>query len=229
MTLWDDVFTRRAWGRWPAEEVVRAVSRLSAAVGRPLVVLEVGCGPGPQLWYLEHEGHCAVGLDRSLVALVCARHRLRQEGCACRVTVGDAGTLPFRDGAFDLVLDVEAFSHNHEDVSTRLWVESARVLRRSGHLLSIGFTANTSGIATGTPVGARSVIDLTDGPLVGYGTVSLINEPGVHLLATAAGLEVIEVQFRSRTVGPDRWSVEEQVTLARVAPSTAEGTNANPA
>jgi SAM-dependent methyltransferase len=218
VTLWDGVFRSGHWARWPAEEVVRSVSRLAAAIGRPLDVLEVGCGPGAQLWYLEHEGHHAVGLDISAIGLTHARSRLSEEGCARRLVRADAAWLPFRSGVFDLVLDVEAFAHNHEDLAPRLWTEAARVLRPGGHLLSFGFTAATTGRTTGSDTGIRTVTGITVGPLAGYGEVSLVDKGVVQALAKGSGLKVVDAQLRSRTTGPEHWYVEEQVTLAQLVP-----------
>ncbi len=216
--LWDDVFRVRQWARWPAEEVVRAVSRLAAAIGRPLSVLELGCGTGAQLWYLEHEGHDAVGLDLSAVGLVHAQSRMAEEGCATRLARADAARIPFRSGIFDLVLDVEAFAHNHEDRGSQLWAEAARVLRPAGHLLSFGFTTATTGRTTGVDIGTRTTTGITAGPLADYGEVSFVDDAVVHVLARGAGMRVVDVQLRSRTTGPEHWYIEEQVTLARLEP-----------
>jgi SAM-dependent methyltransferase len=210
--VWDGIFRSRSWGRWPAEEVVRAVARW----GRPgLHVLEVGCAAGAQLWYLDHEGHRPVGLDTSPAALDQARVRLTEEGAEVPLVRGDACELPFATASFDLVLDVETFAHVGSDVAQRTaWSEAARVLRPEGRLVSIGFTATTAGADGGRPVDDRTRTDLTAGPLAGVGPVTFIGIETARELCAAAGLELLEHQARRRTVGPDHDCVDEIVVVA---------------
>jgi SAM-dependent methyltransferase len=208
MTVWDSVFAARPWGRWPAEEVVRAVARLRRA---GLDVLELGCGPGAQLWYLEHEGHRATGLDLSREALRLARARLADEALVARLVNGDVLALPLRARAFDVVVDVEALSCL-DDVEVRTaWIEAARVLRPGGTFVSLAFTPRTHG----APADARTVAAAPDGPLAGLGRISFLTEGAARDHASAAGLELVDVQLRSRTAGPDHHLVEELVVTAR--------------
>lgn len=215
MNVWDGIFAARPWGRWPAEEVVRAVARLSSGGTRPLRVLEVGCGPGAQLWYLGHEGHTAVGIDLSEVGIGKARERLRGEGQAPRLAVGNALALPVASASFDLVIDVEAFSCLHEDDTVTAWREAARVARPGGHLVSIAFTPDTHGATQGRSLGTRTVTDVPDGPIGDLGVVSFLDEPTAREVAGAAGLELVDVQLRARTAGCARQRVEELVLVAR--------------
>jgi SAM-dependent methyltransferase len=210
--VWDRIFRERAWGRWPAEEVVRAVARLGRS---GLRVLEVGCGAGAQLWYLAHEGHRPVGLDFAPAALDQARDRLAAEDVRVPLVRGDARRLPYAAGSFDLVLDVEAWSCLPADGATSAWREAARVLAPEGRLVSIGFTAATSGTDSGTRVDGHTVLDLREGPLADLGTISLLDEARVRMLAETTGLAVEDLQTRSRTVGPTHDRIDELVVVAR--------------
>ena len=57
--------------------------------------LELGCGPGAQLWYLERTGYLAVGCDISAIGLRQAAGRLREEGQPPRLALADCSSLPF--------------------------------------------------------------------------------------------------------------------------------------
>jgi ubiquinone/menaquinone biosynthesis C-methylase UbiE len=209
--VWDRIFRSRSWGRWPAEEVVRAV----AGIGRPgLRVLEVGCGAGAQLWYLAHEGHAPVGLDFAPAALDQAQERLATAGAKVPLLRGDARRLPFASAGFDLVLDVEAWSCLTAADAELAWREATRVLEPGGRLVSIGFTARTAGSDSGTTVDAHTVRDLTRGPLADLGTICFLDDARAETLATATGLRLDDVQVRTRTVGPDHELIEELVVVA---------------
>ena len=85
--------------------------------------LDVGCGNGASTFYLQELIPSVWAVDRSEPML--AHHPLRSAG---RVAAADALRLPFRDGAFDLVLGWEVLHHLPDP---RLAVaEMARVSRR---------------------------------------------------------------------------------------------------
>jgi malonyl-CoA O-methyltransferase len=85
------------------QHVVARAALLAAAEARsPRRVLDVGSGTGTLLQLLSQRLHRVptVGLDLSHAMVRTARTRVRQ----ARFLTGDAEALPFRDGAFDLVV-----------------------------------------------------------------------------------------------------------------------------
>ena len=68
---WNEVYGSRGWGKYPPEELVRFAARTfpEAELRRRLRALEVGCGPGPNLWYLAREGFTIAGIDGSANAI----------------------------------------------------------------------------------------------------------------------------------------------------------------
>jgi glycogen synthase len=92
--------------------------------------LDVGCGAGPGLRYLASRGASAFGVDSSLYALKQVRTLVVPRGVA---QANVRRTLPFRDGAFGLVVASEVIEHLPEGVP--FLRECLRVLRREGVLL----------------------------------------------------------------------------------------------
>jgi ubiquinone/menaquinone biosynthesis C-methylase UbiE len=103
---------------------------------RTLNVLEVGCGMGEGLNFLTRlvDPALAVGLDISRSAIRRADAILAR-GDRLAYVEGDAENLPFADGEFDLVINVES-SHNYPDVE-KFFREVARVLKPGGHFSHI--------------------------------------------------------------------------------------------
>jgi len=94
-------------------------------------VLEVGCGRGGNLATVAEEFYprVAIGLDLCIASIAhCAR--VHEFGWFC---AGDAENLPFRDRAFDLVLNIES-SHSYPCVKKFL-EHTSRVLRLDGYFL----------------------------------------------------------------------------------------------
>lgn len=99
--------------------------------GHPLEgrrLLDVGCGTG---WFSQRaaaEGARVVSLDLGQRLL----SRVRQK-CASELVAADACVLPFRDGAFDVVISSECIEHTLDPLAAVR--EMARVVRPGGVLV----------------------------------------------------------------------------------------------
>ncbi|ASI99586.1 class I SAM-dependent methyltransferase [Thermococcus celer] len=99
-------------------------SMLKSRGGR---ALDLGCGTGNYTLELRRRGFDVIGLDASEGMLAVARSK----GLNC--IKGDAYSLPFPDGSFDLVLSVTMFEFIHEP--ERVVAEINRVLKPGGEVL----------------------------------------------------------------------------------------------
>ncbi|MCL2227977.1 MAG: class I SAM-dependent methyltransferase [Oscillospiraceae bacterium] len=101
-----------------------------AGISSGMEVLDVGCGNGVSLGFLERSfGVVPYGMDISEKLIGSARQRLP----AAALTVGDAAWLPYQDASFDAVI-CECVLSLVEDAG---WVlsEMRRVLRPLGMLI----------------------------------------------------------------------------------------------
>jgi SAM-dependent methyltransferase len=103
--------------------------RMAAELGRGGTVLEVGCGSGMGLPYLQAHGQTVVGGDYTMALLKDARHHLPDT----HLVRMDAQRLPFRDRSFDAVLMLEMIYYvaNQEAAFS----ECRRVLKPGGKLM----------------------------------------------------------------------------------------------
>ena len=194
--VWEDVFSSQAWGRYPPEPVVREISR---AFGKTpdrsqIRILDLGCGPGANVWFVAREGYTAAGLDGSTTAIRIAGERLAAEGLAADLKLGDfTQDLPWADESFDAVIDCAALYSNPLTRIREAVTEIHRVLKPKGRLISMSFTDRTWGYGTGEPgeePGGYRKVDA--GPLAGKGYVHFFSRAEVDGLYAAFPLLKVE-------------------------------------
>jgi ubiquinone/menaquinone biosynthesis C-methylase UbiE len=122
-----------------SRRVLRGVYRrladdVAGVAPRDGAVLDVGTGPGIFLVELAHRRPDLrlTGVDLSPDMVSAAQRNLAPYGHRASVRVGDAATLPFPDGTFDLI--VSSISLHHWDDVASAAPELARVLRPRGRV-----------------------------------------------------------------------------------------------
>lgn len=156
---WEQLFTSRAWGLYPPEELIRFIARTfrGAKDKAEVRVLEIGCGPGPNIWYLVREGYTVAGIDGSPTAIRQAQERLIREGLPHVVPqvdlrVGNFTSLPWGNESFDVVIDIEAlYANSLTNIRVSL-DEIRRTLKVGGWFFGKMFGDQTSGSHSGTMI-----------------------------------------------------------------------------
>ncbi len=131
-----------------AEERIEYYQRvLSTAGGRSEVLLDVGCGNGYSVLEWRSRGCTAFGVDSSIYRL---SRWVVEHSAPIPLVVSDAGALPFKDGAFDIVVSSGMIEHvgvdevaspytvqarpDQEESRRRVVSEMVRATRESGNV-----------------------------------------------------------------------------------------------
>jgi SAM-dependent methyltransferase len=213
---WEETFASRPWGRYPSEDLVRFMARRFGQLrDRSAVrVLEIGCGPGANLWFLGREGYAVAGIDGSPTAIRLASERLRSERISTEADLrtGDFASLPWPDASFDLVADIEALSANRSPTIEASIGEVLRVLKPGGVYFGKLFGLATTGAGTGAEIEPHGYARPTDGPCCGQDIAHFFDEPEVRRLF--AGFDALHLDWTSRSDHGGRWTVFEWLLRA---------------
>lgn len=212
--IWEDVYRQQSWGKYPGEDLIRFVAKNFYRVSdrKNVRILEVGCGPGPNLWYMAREGFSVYGIDGSAVSITQARKRLELEcsGWSGDLLVGDIVKLPFADEFFDAVVDNEAVYCNAYDQSKTIFLEMARVTKRSGKLFSRTFATGSWGDQTGENIGRNAWI-VAEGPMLNKGHSRFTAYEDIADLY--CGFSITETELLTRTMGGRKHEIREWIII----------------
>lgn len=157
-------------------------------------VLDVGCGPGSMLHYLEKYG-AVTGVDRYLPAL-----EMAQTHFAGPLLEGDIAGLPFPDGHFSLVSACEVLYHRNIPDVRRAVQECVRVLEPGGHFLVVD---------------SAYAACFSDHDRTAHGVRRFTREEFVELFRDA-GLEVVHATYAYSLVLPVVWLVRAWKKLWKI-------------
>jgi SAM-dependent methyltransferase len=159
MPSWDELYADPAALPVPDEPepfVVRALEALLAPRSTP--VLDVGCGGGRHLVWLERHGFSANGTDRAPHGLARARAWLDREERPARLALADMCALPFAGGRFGAVIAYHALYHATREGMQRALAEVDRVLRPEGLFVGTLLSTRTWKYGEGAPRGPDTFV-----------------------------------------------------------------------
>lgn len=136
---WEEVHSKKGWGLYPNEEVIRWVQRNYGMTPKKhrnqVKFLDIGCGQGSSTWFLAREGYQVTAADGSKSALTKLHKRIVDEGLDVEIAFGDISKLQYPDQYFDAAIDVVSVCHNLNYLD--IYNEIARLLKRGGRLFSV--------------------------------------------------------------------------------------------
>lgn len=197
---WERIFAARPWGRYPPEEVVRFAASSFARIGDvPTRVLELGCGPGANVWFFAREGFDVHGIDGSSVAIKLARRRLEKEGLSATLVCGDFTDLrAYEPEQFDAIIDVAALQHNRRDAIDTTMAQARDLLKPGGMLFSMLVSSGSWGDGLGRELEPGTFDEISEGPLSGTGVArfSTIDDVRWHFRR----FEDVSIECSARTL-----------------------------
>lgn len=200
---WDEKFRSRNWGKYPPEELVRFIGRNYSQVDREnFKVLEIGCGPGANLWFLHREGFCVSGIDGSERAIELAGNRVASENklinsSVPELLVGNFSKLPWEDQSFDLVVDIFALYANTLNIIEMTISEIDRVLKPGARFFAMLWGKNCTGYSQGIEIESGTYDQLSNGPCQNMGVSHFFDLQEIEELFSKFSIEHIDTVTRT--------------------------------
>ena len=199
--VWEEVFQKQEWGKYPPEHVIRFVVRNWGKTPQRDAVrlLDLGCGPGACTWYMTREGFSVSAIDGSPTAIDRLVKRLAAENLKAETVVRSYEQLPWADEIFDGVVDNVSLCCNRFAKCKQVVAEAARTLKPGGRFCSANFTPRTWGYGLGDLVEPNAFTNISEGPLAGKGFSLFMSREQIDELY--APFSEVDIETLSYTVG----------------------------
>lgn len=201
---WDEKFRTRRWGRYPPEDLVRFFGRSFGSINdrNVIKVLEAGCGPGANLWFLHREGYDVSGIDGSPAAIEIAQERLACENAGLNtispdLRAGDFRELPWNDDWFDCVIDIFAIYANTLPVIRQSVSEIYRVLKPGGLFYTKLWGRECTGFGAGQELEPGTYDDIPSGPCADMGVSHFFDRNEIEDIFSMFETKAIDVIART--------------------------------
>ncbi len=217
--FWEEKFQTRDWGRYPAEDLVRFISRnFPPSIRSTTTALDLGCGVGANAWFLYREGFKVSAIDQSKTAIAKLADRIKDEPTKLNsnlidLRVGSFERLPFEDESFDVVVDICSVGANIVSVIQATLTEVHRVLKPGGLVYSRFISMNATGVLEGTEIEPYTFTNNPRGSTAGMGPVHFVDEARLRTLFS--DFDIIAVNRLFRTEVERGYDVEDFALSAK--------------
>ena len=192
---WDEKFSKQTWGKYPPEDLVRFVGKNYKNIidKSSIRVLDIGCGPGANIWFLHREGFNTCGIDSSKTAIAIANKRIQKENSLFEyknpdLKVGNFKQLPWEENFFDLTVDIFAIYANKveiidqtlSEIIDQTLSEIKRVLKPNGKFYSKLWGKKTTGFAKGKEIEKDTFDEISEGPCKNMGISHFFDSDSIN-------------------------------------------------
>jgi SAM-dependent methyltransferase len=200
LKIWESIFQSNEWGKYPPVAVIKFIAKNFYKIQDrgSIKILELGCGPGANIWYLAREGFTIYGIDGSETAILNAKNRLESESLESKIgelRVGDYFNEldHFRDNCFDAVIDVESLYCNSFEKSKDIVELIFNKLKTGGVMFSLTFADGTWGF-DGAEIQGYHMVKPIEGPLKNTGTGRFVTREDIEKLYKLNNNEITNIE-----------------------------------
>jgi len=198
--IWEKVFKNQTWGQYPAEPLIRFIAKNFYAKNRKRTkILELGCGPGANLWYLAREGFSFNGIDGSATAVMQAKVRLNKECPGWKklgkIIKGDITKINFGEEIYDAIIDNECICCLDFVKAKQVYQKSLKALKTGGKIFSRTFSAEHFYLQKAQKISKGTYI-FAQGSLAGKGPVRFTKIKEIKILFKNFKILKIEKHFQ---------------------------------
>ncbi|EMI4816203.1 class I SAM-dependent methyltransferase [Campylobacter upsaliensis] len=142
--IWEEIFSKKEWGKYPSENVIRFIARnfYNVQDRSKINILELGLGTGANLWFCAREGFKVSGIEWSKTGVERFRARLKDENLSTQIEQIEIGDYLekldlFKNESFDAWMDSYSLAYNDFEKTKQIIKKAMKKLKIGGKFFSI--------------------------------------------------------------------------------------------
>jgi len=221
LEIWEHIFKTTEWGKYPPAALIRFIARnfYRSTDRNSVKILEIGSGPGANLWYLAREDFTVYGIDGSPAACKKAILRLKDEALDHRIGNILAGDYHdklnnFEDNYFDAIIDIESLYCNDFEKSQSIVKTVFEKLKFNGRFFSMTFAEGSWGMQ-GKQVGYNAFLS-KEGPMANKGLSRYTSKVDIDKLYKLDCNNIVNIERQELHLANDEAIIEWLIEVEKV-------------
>ena len=191
--IWENLFSKRDWGKYPSEEVIKFYK--NSIINRNTVpkVLDAGSGKGSCTWFMSKEGGDVTAFDGSISAIKNIPLILKEFNIKNKIELvqGDiTNPKKYLNQNYDIILDNISLCVNLEKNIIDAYKQYYDLLNNNGDFLSVTLGKKSTGFNTGIQIENNTFKDVNVGCMKNRGMITWFDSDALTKIYLKIGFNI---------------------------------------
>ena len=199
--IWEEIFSKKEWGKYPSESVIRFIARnfYNVQDRSKINILELGLGTGANLWFCAREGFKVSGIEWSKTGIERFRARLKDENLSTQIEQIEIGDYlekldNFKNESFDAWMDSYSLAYNDFEKTKQIIKKAMKKLKIGGKFFSITPSLYNAGFEKDANLGYHLVKPVS-GSDAFTGVIRYCDEEDLKRLYEGEGYKITSIKI----------------------------------
>jgi ubiquinone/menaquinone biosynthesis C-methylase UbiE len=208
---WDEIYRKKkeigSYNKYPTEHILVFIAKNYYKVPdrEKIRILEIGCGSGCNLVFLNKERFKPYGIDHSPYAIEMSKEFLKMNNCSAEVMNECATSIPYEDNYFDVCVESNSIHCNTTEDIEIIFNEIHRVLKPGGKFFGILVSDKSDEFGKGVKIDSKT-FDFTNtktfrGQFDGFPVIHYFSKEEIERLTQKFSFLLLELDLMTYETG----------------------------
>ena len=191
--IWEKIFSKREWGIYPYEEVVKFYKLNNSKFKKKPQVLDIGAGMGANSWFMAKEGGNITALEGSKSAIKKINIIKKRFNVSNKIKIFNGNILfpkKILSRKFDILVDNLSLCTNEEKAIQSAYKDYFDLMNKNAQFLTISLGQKTTGYKSGEKLSIRTWKNVPIGCMKKRGIITWYNKKYLKNMFIKIGFKI---------------------------------------